>query len=203
MRCFEVIDRRKLGKPACGLLCYEEETGEFSIVINPDVGTEEVPMLFIPFIERGQREIPPKWALTWVRERIVPPNRQNIGQVLRANGLTEYDELALLLVGEGRCCQDEFMVREVTAPKQAVSYAFVALEPPGLAAAKRSLAASLLAARKAAGMSQSQLADASGIPQAKISRIECGNANPTLETIATLAEVLGRNLEVTLTSASL
>lgn len=44
----------------------------------------------------------------WVRQRIVPPDRQNIGQILKANGLEEYDEFSLLMLGSGRCAQDDY-----------------------------------------------------------------------------------------------
>ncbi len=44
--------------------------------------------------------------------------------------------------------------------------------------------------RKARGMTQRQLAAKSGIQQAEISRIEAGNSNPTLSTIAVLANAL-------------
>ncbi len=48
--------------------------------------------------------------------------------------------------------------------------------------------------RKAAGLTQRQLAASSGVQQADISRIEAGDANPTLATIAALAYALGVEL---------
>lgn len=48
--------------------------------------------------------------------------------------------------------------------------------------------------RKAAGLTQRQLAAKSSIQQADISRIEAGDANPTLATIAALAYALGAEL---------
>ncbi len=39
--------------------------------------------------------------------------RQNIGQILRANGMKRYDEYALLVKNQGRCCQDEFYLEEI------------------------------------------------------------------------------------------
>ncbi len=48
--------------------------------------------------------------------------------------------------------------------------------------------------RKAAGLTQRQLAAKSGVQQADISRIEAGDANPTLATIAALAYALGAQL---------
>ncbi len=54
----------------------------------------------------------------------------------------------------------------------------------------------LLNARKIAGMSQTQLARKSGIAQENISRIENGNANPSLKTLQRLADGMGAKLKV-------
>jgi len=56
------------------------------------------------------------------------------------------------------------------------------------------LALQVLELRKAAGLTQRQLAAVSGVQQGDISRIESGNANPTLATIAALAYALGAEL---------
>lgn len=45
-------------------------------------------------------------------------------------------------------------------------------------------------------ISQSELAEETGIPQADISRIECGRANPTLKTVEKLMSAL--NLRITI-----
>jgi DNA-binding XRE family transcriptional regulator len=56
------------------------------------------------------------------------------------------------------------------------------------------LALSVIGLRRAAGLTQRQLAAKSGVQQADISRIEAGDANPTLVTIAALAFALGAEL---------
>ncbi|MBC7462628.1 MAG: helix-turn-helix transcriptional regulator [Thermoleophilia bacterium] len=53
------------------------------------------------------------------------------------------------------------------------------------------LAADLFARRRALGMSQAALSAACGVPQADISRIERGQANPTLATVERLVNALG------------
>jgi transcriptional regulator with XRE-family HTH domain len=53
------------------------------------------------------------------------------------------------------------------------------------------LAISVIELRRAAGLTQRQLAAKSGVQQADISRIEAGDANPTLATIAALGYALG------------
>lgn len=60
------------------------------------------------------------------------------------------------------------------------------------------LTRSLIAARIAAGMTQKDLAEKSGIRQSNISRIENGNCMPTLPTLMVLAQALGKKLSITL-----
>lgn len=56
--------------------------------------------------------------------------------------------------------------------------------------ARAALGAQLKAARIAHGLSQPALAEASGLQQAEISRIETGVANPTADTLVRLASAL-------------
>ena len=62
------------------------------------------------------------------------------------------------------------------------------------AGATHRLALQVFDLRKAAGLTQRQLAAKSGVQQADISRIEAGDANPTLATIAALAYALGAEI---------
>jgi DNA-binding XRE family transcriptional regulator len=58
------------------------------------------------------------------------------------------------------------------------------------------MAAELIEARKAEGMTQRQLAEASGVQQADISRIERGEIEPRETTLARLFAPLGRRIQV-------
>ena len=58
------------------------------------------------------------------------------------------------------------------------------------------LTRSLIAARMAAGMTQKDLAEKSGIRQSNISRIENGSCVPTLTTLQALARALGKKLRI-------
>lgn len=60
------------------------------------------------------------------------------------------------------------------------------------------LACSLIIARIAAGMTQKDLAEKSGIRQSNISRIENGSCVPTIATLRTLAQALGKKLCISL-----
>jgi transcriptional regulator with XRE-family HTH domain len=55
--------------------------------------------------------------------------------------------------------------------------------------------------RKARGLTQRQLGAEAGIHQAEISRIEAGDSNPTLSTIAALAQALGAELSLSPTKS--
>lgn len=59
----------------------------------------------------------------------------------------------------------------------------------------------VLAGRKEKHLTQKQLSEITGITQADISRIESGEANPSLRTIKRLAEGLGKNLKLEFVSS--
>ena len=50
----------------------------------------------------------------WVQQRIIPSDRQNLGQILKVNVLDEYDEFKLLMLSNGRCTQDNCYLVEIT-----------------------------------------------------------------------------------------
>ena len=60
------------------------------------------------------------------------------------------------------------------------------------------LTRSLIAARMAAGMTQKDLAEKSGIRQSNISRIENGSCVPTLTTLRAIARALGKTLTISI-----
>ena len=55
---------------------------------------------------------------------------------------------------------------------------------------------SLIDARKLSHVTQKQLADATGIAQSDISKIENGSGNPTIKILKRLADGLGMNLKI-------
>ncbi len=54
----------------------------------------------------------------------------------------------------------------------------------------------MLDARKASGLTQKDLAKRTGIAQADISKLENGNANPSLRTLQRLADGMGMKLKL-------
>ena len=96
------------------LLYYEEER-TFHIEICDDVDEWDVPLILSSFVRRGKRALDPYWSRMWVEQRIVPPDRQNLGMILKENGLQEYDEHKLLVLADGRCAQDECFIKPLKA----------------------------------------------------------------------------------------
>ena len=50
----------------------------------------------------------------WVRERVIPSGRQNIGEILKKAKMKEYSEMRLLALAEGRCSQDSCYIKEIS-----------------------------------------------------------------------------------------
>lgn len=186
MRRFEIIDGAKRSAKPCAVLEYDVENDKLAIDIADWASERDVPMLFMPFIRKGERRINDTWARRWVNERVVPSGRQNLGQVLRANGLQFYDAIALLIAGEGRCSQDDFYIREkpVALPKA-----------DGVSKQAGKL---IRQAREQENLSQAKLAEKCGIRQSALSRLENGKGNPTISLLEDIAQSLGKKLEIRL-----
>ncbi len=54
----------------------------------------------------------------------------------------------------------------------------------------------IIDARKSCGITQKELSQKSGIAQGDISKLENGNANPSLRTLQRLAEAMGKTLKI-------
>ena len=61
---------------------------------------------------------------------------------------------------------------------------------------EHALIQAMIDARKAAGMTQKDLSERTGIAQSDISRLERGNANPSLRTLQRLAAGMGMVLRI-------
>ena len=67
-----------------------------------------------------------------------------------------------------------------------------ALEP------ELSIMQAVIDARKESGLTQQQLAERTGISQADISKLENGNANPSLKTLQRLASAMDKKLKISI-----
>ena len=105
-----VIKDESASSPVIGYLFYYEKSDTFSIELSPEIQESDAPLFLASFIKKGIYTVDPEWSARWVQQRIVPADRQNIGTILRDNGLKEYQTYRLLMLGEGRCAQDDCSV---------------------------------------------------------------------------------------------
>lgn len=97
-----------------GYLFYFERSKRFFAEVLDEVDEWSAPFLFSGHVKKGIRSIDSIWTEKFVRQRIIPSDRQNLGSILRENGLKKYDEYKLLQLSEGRCVQDELYLVRVT-----------------------------------------------------------------------------------------
>ena len=83
---------------------------------------------------------------------------------------------------------DDYLAEQLKNPEFKKEYD--ALEP------EFAIIQAMIDARKAAGLTQKELSERTGIAQADISRLERGNANPSLKTLQRLASGMGMKLKV-------
>ena len=83
---------------------------------------------------------------------------------------------------------NDFLKEQLADPELRAEYE--ALEP------EFTIIQAMIDARKSAGLTQKQLSERTGIAQADISKLENGNANPSLRTLRRLASGLGLKLKV-------
>lgn len=113
MKIYQIIDEAASPYREIGFLLYYEKAGAFAIELAEELSEEDAPIMLGLLLNKGIRTVDAQWSRRWVQQRIIPTDRQNLGMVLRENKLKEYDEMKLLLLGSGRCAQDDCAIREV------------------------------------------------------------------------------------------
>lgn len=113
MRLFVLKDKTLPGDKVLAYLVYYEASKSFYIELPDNADPWELPPVLASFADRGITGIGSAWSRRWVRQRIIPQDRQNISQILRENGLREYDEFSLLMLTMGRCEQDDCFLEEI------------------------------------------------------------------------------------------
>ena len=89
---------------------------------------------------------------------------------------------------------EEALAEEMKDPAFKAEYE--ALEP------EFAIIQAMIDARKNTGITQKQLSEKTGITQADISKLETGNANPSLKTLLRLATGMGMRLKLSFVPAS-
>ncbi len=118
MKTFEIYDLEK--ELSIGNLLYYEKHKIFLIELAEYLDEWTAPLLFTAFVKRDIYTIPRDVSLMWVRERIIPVGRQNLGAILKNHRMKEYDEMRLLELSKGICSQDSLMIRPISEPLEYV-----------------------------------------------------------------------------------
>lgn len=113
MKTFAIRDEEIHPVQNLAFLFYYERQKQFYIEIPENVDPWVLPLILSDFAKKGIYTIDASWSRTWVSQRIIPPDRQNLGQILRDHGLSEYDEYRLLMLYHGRCEQDSCYLSEM------------------------------------------------------------------------------------------
>ena len=83
---------------------------------------------------------------------------------------------------------NDFLNEQLKNPELKAEYD--ALEP------EFSIMQAMIDARRSSGLTQKQLSEKTGIAQADISKLESGNANPSLRTLQRLAAGMGMRIKI-------
>lgn len=121
MKIFAIRDESAASQTDLAYLLYYETEKRFYIELPDNADPWKTPMLLSSFAKKGETTVNSYWSKMWVQQRIVPTDRQNLGQVLRDNRLKEYDEFDLLMLAMGRCAQDDYYlvpIEEAELPEQ-------------------------------------------------------------------------------------
>ena len=111
MKAYEMINEEN--GIFIGVLLYYERADAFIIELSETLDEWTAPFHFASYVRKGIYTIPRDACRMWVRARVVPNERQNIGTILRNYKLNVYDELRLLEIADGRCSQDELAIKKI------------------------------------------------------------------------------------------
>lgn len=109
MKRYRIANKRRKNKSVATLF-FDERKREFKIQIPKDQDERELPMLLRASVSKGVYDMSPEHSMLWVRNRIVPSERQNIGQFLKSYNMTNYREDLILEKTEGQSIQDDYVV---------------------------------------------------------------------------------------------
>ncbi len=112
MKIFAIKDNEN--KKTLAYLLYYEKEKSFYIELPDNADPWETPLILSSFANKNISTVNSYWSKIWVQQRIVPSDRQNLGQILKENNLTEYDEFELLMLSGGRCAQDDLYIELIS-----------------------------------------------------------------------------------------
>lgn len=117
MKIFAVKDASGICKDPLMWLVYSHVGRTFFIELPDEADPLNIPMPLDSLYKKGIRTIGSEESMRWVRLRIVPPDRQNIAQILSDLKLQAYDEFRLLEYTHGRCPHDDYYITKTSESK--------------------------------------------------------------------------------------
>lgn len=112
MKIYAIKDE-ELNNRTIGYLFHYEKAGEAIMELCDWLDEWSAPLLCQHLVRNKIYTVPREITMLWLRERVIPSGRQNIGLILKNANLKEYDEMALLKISKGRCSQDDCYISEV------------------------------------------------------------------------------------------
>lgn len=94
----------------CGILCYNEDTKEFSFILENDCPRARAVM------EKLHTNDDQEWFKESIFDRVVPPNRVNIKEILRKLGMVEYDAWEIVKRAHLCTCDDAIWMSKEKDP---------------------------------------------------------------------------------------
>ncbi len=89
--------RNEYSNKVLATLTYDWNKDEYHMSVADTTVVEDHPPALIGMcINMGIREICDKWCRLFIHDRVIPPNRQNIGTILREIGVKYYHECFML-----------------------------------------------------------------------------------------------------------
>ena len=116
MKIFAIRNENDLNKDLAYMF-YFEKAKSFYIEIPSDIDAWDLPIILSSFARNGELTVDSYWSKIWVQQRIIPSDRQNLGDILRDNKLKEYDEYKFLKLTKGRCEQDDCYIAPIQEKK--------------------------------------------------------------------------------------
>ena len=97
-------------KDPVGELVYDTDKSEFTLKAYENIKPTEMPAFMYFMLQENKPIVSGDLAMCFVRERLVPPERANISQILADLQMPYYDEVLFLEKLHGRCVMDDFLV---------------------------------------------------------------------------------------------
>lgn len=110
MKIYKIINDEN--EEEVGVLLYYEKCREYIVELKENLDEWTAPLMFAHFVKKKIYTIPREYSFLWVKERVIPSGRQNIGQILKKYKMDSYDEMKLLELSSGRCSQDSLYIKK-------------------------------------------------------------------------------------------